>query len=403
MSREIASSASPSEIPSEPVTMSQLNQILNQLQSGLTQHISQAVAQHVASIPASSSSSSSASSHPPPPIPLHSSSLSSKVKISPPSNFTGTRSVNVDAWLFEMVSYLDVCSVPDAQRLSVASSYLKDAALQWWLGQSRLPDGERPRNWVTFTAALRERFQPLAASRTARAQLRALRQGNMSVAEYSNKFYTLVNLITDMGEADQIETFTSGLRPSLAREVDLREPRTLQSAMTSAQKVELLLENRNSYASTTTTSIRPSGYVPTPSASSTTPASTPMELGNVNIESEEQFIDEIQQEYEQYLIHGDEYQPSYEDWSDGNQIEENEEAKEEAEQLQAIQRGNPTGNRHSAPFLSKEEFTRCMKEGLCLRCKQPGHVARNCSLPRPPPRNPRRFNPRPNFSTPRRF
>jgi hypothetical protein len=42
-----------------------------------------------------------------------------------------------------------------------------------------------------------------------------------------------------MGEADQIEAFTLGLRSTLAREVDLREPQNLQSAMSTAQKVEL--------------------------------------------------------------------------------------------------------------------------------------------------------------------
>ena len=28
--------------------------------------------------------------------------------------------------------------------------------------------------------------------------------------------------------------------------------------------------------------------------------------------------------------------------------------------------------------LSKEERERCMKEGLCLRCRKKGHVAQNC-------------------------
>ena len=28
--------------------------------------------------------------------------------------------------------------------------------------------------------------------------------------------------------------------------------------------------------------------------------------------------------------------------------------------------------------LSKEEREECMKKGLCLRCRQPGHIAKNC-------------------------
>ena len=28
--------------------------------------------------------------------------------------------------------------------------------------------------------------------------------------------------------------------------------------------------------------------------------------------------------------------------------------------------------------LTPEERERCMKEGLCLRCRKPGHIAKNC-------------------------
>src|ERR1700692_4559623 len=75
----------------------------------------------------------------------------------------------------------------DSQRVAVASSYLKESAFSWWENLCR-QSHPATRNWMAFTIALRERFQPLAASRTARAQLHNLRQDSMSVAEYSNKF-----------------------------------------------------------------------------------------------------------------------------------------------------------------------------------------------------------------------
>jgi hypothetical protein len=31
------------------------------------------------------------------------------------------------------------------------------------------------------------------------------------------------------------------------------------------------------------------------------------------------------------------------------------------------------------PGVTKEEFERCRKEGLCLKCKEPGHLARDCN------------------------
>jgi hypothetical protein len=110
-----------------------------------------------------------------------------------------------------------------------------------------------------------------------------------------------------------------------------------------------------------------------------------MELGNIyteieNIEQAEQqeSIQQQENEYERYLEEGDDYEPSSELWSNGEQGEVEE---QKGEQLQAMKQRE---NSSRAPFLSREEFTRCMKEKLCLRCKKPGHIARNCSLP---PRN----------------
>jgi hypothetical protein len=31
------------------------------------------------------------------------------------------------------------------------------------------------------------------------------------------------------------------------------------------------------------------------------------------------------------------------------------------------------------PGVTKEEFERCRKEGLCLKCKEAGHLARDCA------------------------
>jgi len=361
--------------------MEQLEQILHSFQNTFARQVNQTLAQHLPPPPVTSNSSSS--SHPssvPSHLPSGSVSLPAKVKISTPSNFTGTRTVNAEAWLFEMNQYLTVCNVSDEQRVAVASSYLKESALQWWLNQNRSLANERPRDWLSFAAAFRERFQPIAASQTARAQLRALRQGTMSVAEYCNKFYTLVNLISDMGEADQVANFLSGLSQTVATPVCLYNPQTLQTAMAAAQRVEVLLGNRNPYSSSSpsTSSTRIPSYTHTPvsAPSSTSTSSAPMELGNVNfnMDSLGQELDEVEQEYQKYLDEGDAgFEPNPEIWNAKELVKE-ETKEEETEQLQVIQRDSRRGgSRNSAPYLSREEFTRCMKNGLCLRCKKPGH------------------------------
>jgi hypothetical protein len=327
---------------------------------------------------------------------INAANLGAKVKISTPANFTGARQVNVSSWLFEMDQYLTLCGVfLDSQRVAVASSYLKEAAFAWWEGVCR-HSHPTTLSWIAFANAVRERFQPLAASRTARAQLRNLRQENTSVADYSNKFYGLVQLIPDMSDADQVEVFVHGLRRALAREVDLREPKVLHEAMTMAQKVETLLDThrhywRPSYTSSTTTST----YTSIPSSSSSQPSSnsTAMELGNLNLNdtpevtADPEWTVEQEDEYNRYMNEGDNYEPRFDIW-DG---QESESIVEEKEQLQAIQQ---RGSRnYSAPYMPREELARCMKERLCLRCKKPGHIARSCPLPR----NPASSHPKRNF------
>lgn len=314
--------------------------------------------------------------------------ISARIKISPPSIFNGSRSVNVDNWLNEMKQYLLLGGVNDEPtQVLIAASYLKEVASQWWQGRKQLPNP--PTNWFNFSAALKERFQPLAASRTARSQLRNLRQSNMSVSEYSSKFSSLVQLISDMSQADQVELFIYGLRSAISREVDLREPKTLYEAMTAAQKVESLLDNRRTYIHSSFNDSRPltssTSFAPSSSsasfASSSSSSSTAMELGNVTaVENNdyevasEEAVAEKECEYQRYLEEGDDFEPNYELWSD---LEQRNQDEENVEQLQAMQQRN---QRRTAPFMPKEEFTRCINNRLCLRCKKPGHIARNCPL-----------------------
>jgi hypothetical protein len=352
-----------------------------------------------------SSSSSSIPSAPnlfPTSSPITSVNLGAKVKISTPANFTGARQVNVASWLFEMDQYLSLCDVVDDRyRVAVATSYLKESAFAWWESVCRQPNPPT-HSWLAFTIALKDRFQPLAASQTARAQLLNLRQESMSVADYSNKFYSLVQLIPDMSDADQVEKFVRGLRGGLVREVYIREPKTLHEAMTMAQKMETLSNDHRHYSnwrrpytsSATTTTSSTYTTIPSSSSSNSRPSSLPsyrstaMDLSNLNLSdatsnspestlhSEPEWTTEQEDEYQRYVTEGEHFEPHYDVWD----AREPEFAPEEkAEQLQAIQQRNKNYN---APYMPREEFTRCMNEHLCLRCKKPGHIARNCPLPR---------------------
>src|SRR4051794_29112809 len=100
--------AASSSLPpgTQPVTLPQLETILARLETGITQHVQQAIDQRLpvrsaaSSAAAAAASAATGNSVPASPNPLGSRYLPSKVKLSTPSNFSGSRTVNVDAWIF---------------------------------------------------------------------------------------------------------------------------------------------------------------------------------------------------------------------------------------------------------------------------------------------------------------
>jgi hypothetical protein len=123
--------------PDGPITVNQMNQMMNQILQQFTRQQQETMLQqqeniqqqvHVAvehavrqvqqqfvptPIMTTSAASAAATASPSPgSVRSHNmpTSLPPKVKISTPSNFTGSRSFNVVSWLFEMNRYLTLCS-----------------------------------------------------------------------------------------------------------------------------------------------------------------------------------------------------------------------------------------------------------------------------------------------------
>ncbi|MGH2639676.1 MAG: retrotransposon gag family protein [Rhabdochlamydiaceae bacterium] len=327
-----------------------------------------------------------------PPNPL-TKPLPPSIKIAKPSLYNGNTvtATLAETWIFAMEQYQTTCgATSDEQRIAVATTFLRDAALTWWIAICRTHTIDSPvrTNWASFRSAFLERFQPVAATRAARFKLKDIQQGKQSVAEFSNRFQSLVQQISDMSEKDQIETYVRGLRNAIAKEVDMKDPSTLQDAMLYAARVEILLDNRqrrNSFPQSSFYSPYYSSPRPVSTSIPSNNESTPMELGNASLAAIDTAVEtasdgmdgvDMDTEYERFQEMGlDEYEPSVE----LNIIYERIDA--ENEQLKAIQQPD------RAPPMSREEFSRCMRLRLCLRCKKPNHVARYCPL-RPKPQQP---------------
>ncbi|MCW2743448.1 MAG: hypothetical protein JWR45_3870 [Blastococcus sp.] len=287
----------------------------------------------------------------------------STVKPNKPATFDGSNTRNTDTWLFELDMYFAATNTVDPQCVPIVVTFLKDAALQWWQAdvkqrqQNQLPPLG---TWDQFKVAFRARFLPIEASRTARTLLQTIRQ-HKSVQDYCARFMKQLALISDMAEADKVEYFTRGLQPMIMKEVVLKNPMTLDEAMHMATRFDLLLSSRNIrlgqpfyrpfnyHNGHAANGYRSSGTTP----SSTSSTSQPMELGNM----------------EENVTQADaiDFAPNT-----------NSDIPSASDEFHAFQSNFPKANYNRVPNISREEFQRCRRLGLCLRCKQSGHVARNC-------------------------
>lgn len=288
---------------------------------------------------------------------------SSSIKAMAPSSFNGSMGMNPEQWLQEMERYLCVTGVDDNSKVLLASTYLKGGASVWFNTLDRaLQQGD----WKSFCVAFRQRFSPLDAARVARATLRKLRQ-RRNVSEYSTAFLRQIELIPDMSIADQLEYYINGLHSRLADAVDRSQPATLHAAMNTAQREELRQATRHFHGPTLP---RIQYYQPRP----TYQTSSYQDSDSMDLSMLDQEIDQM-------------YEEQPEDSS-----------KPSEGQLYALPMGRSNGssivrNRHNSfrqgstsrtnsrgvPGLTREEFDRLSRENRCFACKQPGHLARNCS------------------------
>ncbi|KAJ9522820.1 hypothetical protein QJQ45_023603 [Haematococcus lacustris] len=94
-------------------------------------------------------------------------------------------------------------------------------------------------SWTCFVAAFERQFAPVNRLRHARDRLAALTQTS-SVRRYLGEFTALCLEVTDLSPAEQLDRFIRGLKPSVRRELELREPTSFSEASTIADRVDAI-------------------------------------------------------------------------------------------------------------------------------------------------------------------
>jgi Retrotransposon gag protein len=129
-----------------------------------------------------------------------------------PHDFDGTG--HYVEWREKMDHFMTVLNMPSSEEVSVATSYLKGAALSWWnTEQKRMQDP--PTDWCQLLMLLNARYDHLNPVLAARTKLETLKQGSMSLQQYLTEYENCYAHIPHSDEDDKIFRFTFHMRPDL--------------------------------------------------------------------------------------------------------------------------------------------------------------------------------------------
>ncbi|KAF8917134.1 hypothetical protein BGZ58_005159 [Dissophora ornata] len=247
--------------------------------------------------------------------------LATVLKPQKPPPYTGT----IDAvaalnFIDGQEEYFEIVELVADKWVKYVVLSLHDDAKAWWRDSGLTISA----SWKDFKTAFLEAFTPPDAANTARRELSKLRQNSLSIAEYTTKFRRQLRLIPTMDADSALFTYLQGLEPETGKEVKLRQPTNLTTAIHQATIVHSILHPFKP--------INPhSANLPTKAP---TPTLEPMDIDNLNV----------------FLAN-----------------------------FKASAGGNGRQPLSKLTVATREYNYR---NGLCHRCRKPGHVARNCGAER---------------------
>ena len=257
-----------------------------------------------------------------------------RIKPAKPEAFLGKANENVRQWIFSVELWFSAGGVlTDHERIVLAVGLLRDSALVWWRSVHDLPDV--PTTWEEFKAATIHAFEPINPAESARDRLATLRQTS-SVRTYASIFRFLAMSIPGITDDEKKDRFIRGLKLKTMSEVKLRAPETFEEAVRMAVRFDSLLFVRN--------------FNPSVKTGNSHPRPEPMELGAIRTNS-------IPTGNPPRAIRSVNAitRPSYRD----------------------VTAGRPYSNPQRAK-LTPEERTKLSREGRCFKCREKGHLARDC-------------------------
>ena len=254
-----------------------------------------------------------------------------RIKPVKPEALFGKPNENVRQWIFSVELWFTAGHVTsDLERVTLAVSLLRDAALVWWRSIHDL--AEAPTTWEEFKSATISAFEPVNPAESARDRLATLRQSG-SVRTYAYVFRSTAMSIPGITDDEKKDRFIRGLKTNTMKEVKLRCPENFDEAVSMAVRLDSLMW-------------RYSGNPGKNGSTYTRPE--PMDLGAIASSPTERRPIATRS-----TVNAVNLRPSYRDGATGNFTQRR-------------------------PKLTDDERAKLRREGKCFKCRQHGHLARDC-------------------------
>ncbi|XP_043713275.1 uncharacterized protein LOC122661828 [Telopea speciosissima] len=156
-------------------------------------------------------------------------------------------------WLAALDDYFDWYDLPEDRKMRLARTKLIGAARDWWRKTERdmEREGKAPTNWEDMKYDLKEKYLPRHYTAQMQDQFNSLRQGNMTVSEYMQKFDSLSSRTDTIESATQmLSRFRLGLRSDILRAIGVVDVLDIKDCFEKALKAEDLLNTTRRFGST---------------------------------------------------------------------------------------------------------------------------------------------------------
>ncbi|XP_019107893.1 uncharacterized protein LOC109136342 [Beta vulgaris subsp. vulgaris] len=121
--------------------------------------------------------------------------------------------VKLENWFRDFEKLFDAIQCPDNRKVAIAAYYLKGEADFWWSQHKETLMARPDFDWKTFGVAMKEKFYPNFLRRQKAIEFDELKQGDMTVEQYYEKFVGLMKFAPELVPTEERKAirFETGL------------------------------------------------------------------------------------------------------------------------------------------------------------------------------------------------